>query len=906
MSAQPLTTKDVICAEFQEILPQSEKFQNLGEAYAYVHTQSDQSALTGLCISGGGIRSATFGLGIMQGLARKGLLDQFHYLSTVSGGGYIGSWFKAWQKNDGGSFEGFLNPGKATPDPEAPEPEPLRHLRAYSNYLSPRLGLFSADAWSMVAIYLRNLILNWCVLVPLLVALVLLPRFGLAALQAMNGSAALWLLGAGTLVAWIAVASLPLFLPSLREKLDDGTPPRQVILLYVLPLLAADILITMGWKAGRAVLLSWSAALFPGWSQDAQIAAACIAATAVLFLPGLVVVSAIQLRPGGRETSWALVPGAVAVTLLGGMAFFALDKWFMQALVSSPVRYFTLAPPILLCSQLLGCTLMVGVASNLLGDLSARRGADLSDLDKEWWGRADGCLLMAAFGWLLVCGLVMWMPIGALGVVASYPSSSALLASIMAAVTGPGASIYAWSSKSAGPAGAPKNKASQLLEASTEKIAAPLFVVLLISGSSLLVSRVLPTGALQNAADQIRNLEGGNWWQLLAAIAVAVGVSAASGALFSTNRFSMMALYRNRLIRAYLGASRRRQADLWSGFDPKDNIAMADMPKTKPFHLLNLTLNLTSGKELAWQQRKAEPFSVSRLHVGSAALTPDGAYCPSANYTDGGGISLGTAVALSGAAASPNMGYHSSKALSLLMSLFNIRLGAWLPNPAKADEDLLKRTDPVFPYQSVAEAIGATDDDSKWVYLSDGGHFENLGLYELVRRRCRFIVVSDGSADPKYQFDDLSNAIHKIRVDLGIPIQFCEQPSLSKICANDALPQCAPASHCAWLWADYAAVDGRQAKPGMILYFKAGVCREMEQDVRLYHSQCPQFPQEGTGDQFFSESQFEAYRQLGQHSVEHALEGTDSEPLWQLMAAAQHRYAKPRVAGAASGSSGNG
>src|SRR6186713_1045162 len=70
----------------------------------------------------------------------------------------------------------------------------------------------------------------------------------------------------------------------------------------------------------------------------------------------------------------------------------------------------------------------------------------------------------------------------------------------------------------------------------------------------------------------------------------------------------------------------------------------------------------------------------------------------------------------------------------------------------------------------IAEALGQTDDQSPYVYLSDGGHFENLGLYEMVLRRCRFIVVSDASTDPKCQLEDLGNAIRKIRIDLGVPI----------------------------------------------------------------------------------------------------------------------------------------
>src|SRR5438477_3725181 len=130
-----------------------------------------------LCISGGGIRSATFGLGILQGLARCGLLEKFHYLSTVSGGGFIGGWLTAWIHRDAGGLTSVVSRLAQPREDTRPNPEPIeiQNLRSYSNYLSPRLGILSADTWTLVAIYFRNLILNWLVLVPLLAAALAVP-----------------------------------------------------------------------------------------------------------------------------------------------------------------------------------------------------------------------------------------------------------------------------------------------------------------------------------------------------------------------------------------------------------------------------------------------------------------------------------------------------------------------------------------------------------------------------------------------------------------------------------------------------------------------------------------------------------------------------------------------------------
>ena len=147
------------------------------------------------------------------------------------------------------------------------------------------------------------------------------------------------------------------------------------------------------------------------------------------------------------------------------------------------------------------------------------------------------------------------------------------------------------------------------------------------------------------------------------------------GYFINVNKFSLHATYRTRLIRAFLAASRMRetrQPHLFTGFDPNDNIFMCDLRPGKPFHVINAALNLVKGQQLAWQERKAESFTISRLHSGSWHL----GYRPSLKYGDG--ISLGTALTISGAATSPSMGYHSSPIVGFLMTLFNVRLGWWL------------------------------------------------------------------------------------------------------------------------------------------------------------------------------------------------------------------------------------
>jgi hypothetical protein len=191
------------------------------------------------------------------------------------------------------------------------------------------------------------------------------------------------------------------------------------------------------------------------------------------------------------------------------------------------------------------------------------------------------------------------------------------------------------------------------------------------------------------------------------------------------NTFSLHDMYRDRLIRAYLGASNpKREASAFTGFASTDNIPMWRLdPSIKPLHVVNLTLNLVAGNRMAWQQRKAEAFTVTRFHCGARGL----GYRPSDGYGGPNGISLGTALTISGAAASPNMGYYSSPLVGFIMTLFNARLGAWLGNPGTPGKSTWQHEGPRSAVASlVKEAFGLTSDRSKYIYLSDGGHFENL------------------------------------------------------------------------------------------------------------------------------------------------------------------------------------
>jgi hypothetical protein len=227
--------------------------------------------------------------------------------------------------------------------------------------------------------------------------------------------------------------------------------------------------------------------------------------------------------------------------------------------------------------------------------------------------------------------------------------------------------------------------------------------------------------------------------------------------------------------------------------------------------------------------------------------------------------------------------------ITFLLALFNIRLGWWLGNPGPAGAATYDTQGPREASAAMAaEAFGLTNDQNPYVYLSDGGHFENLGLYEMVIRRCRLIVVSDGSQDPEFQYEDLGNAISKIRIDLGVPIEFHSLPMrarpdlLGK--AYDPAPDKAAFPYYAVARIRYSCVDGlpdaaeiaeRQYEgdptdlvDGWLLYLKPSLNGTEPADIFHYAKIHPDFPHESTGNQLYSEVQFESYRALGSWAAE--------------------------------------
>jgi hypothetical protein len=919
----PLDLIDVLLEECKHIHgPIDEQFAPNGSETARlkaVQRLLHRKRQWALCLSGGGIRSATFGLGIIEGLAKLGLLDRFHYLSTVSGGGYVGGWLTAWMHRHPDGMDGVIRDLQAW-DPERsvyrvesksdsdplirPEPDAIRHLRKYGNYLTPKMGAMSTDTWTGVATYLRNLILHWLVLIPMLLGAVLVPRFaaGLVTLPALLeqqrwtriGTSALLLLGIALLLIAISAVGTnrPSAMPPNGPDRPSATNPdsgsnerrrgldqRGFLRLCLLPTLGAGIMLSLAWAWWPSEGWSWmpgrnTLAGLPGgnpsWTWQATLMAFAVVGAVLRVVPCLIsVVKRTRLpAPDNKAPERHLlaeVAAAAAAGLLGGVVIGLIacvafpqptgSPTSSQQPIGAVAAYVTFATPAIIAAFLASETLFVGITSFFT-----------TDDDREWWGRSGAWLLIAVVAWLASAGISLY------GSAVLVSATAWGMTALAAGGGSAGLAVVKWGASAATPA---RNGPTNPATAAAIALLPLVFVVVLLAFLALLLDAALaPSGIGATFHAQIGLSESVNLLQVTTAAAVLIAVCWPMSYFVNINKFSLHAMYRYRLIRAYLGASNlRRKPNRFTGFDPKDNIDMRNLwpnprqdrpPSRQPFHIVNMALNLVSGSNYAWQQRKAAPFIVSPLHSGSWYI----GYRRSGEYGHPQeGISLGTAVAISGAAASPNMGYHSSPVISFLMTLFNIRLGWWLGNPGKRGSDTWRKPGPRKTLTALlSELLGLTDWRNPYVYLSDGGHFDNLGLYEMVLRRCRLIVISDASADPNFEFFDLGMAIRKIRIDLGVEIEMGPLPIRLP---REKLREAGAAIEAASRYAAIGRIDYPECpgEPGYVFYLKPGVYGDETADVQDYAMKHTAFPHDTTGDQWFDEPQFESYRRLGQFVV---------------------------------------
>jgi hypothetical protein len=875
-------------------------------------------AAIGLAFSGGGIRSATFNLGIIQALAECRLLSKFHYLSTVSGGGYIGSFLTALIHRSGEGRVERVEAALAATAANLPEraascalkPEALaklaqetsyaiQYLRRYASYLTPRTGLFGLDTLTGVAIYLRNLQLNLSVLFLSFIAALLVPYLLADLAGALEGSLAL-AVGLAAACAFAVGFGMGEPLKGRRDRLLAGIACAAAL---------AACLVAADWLAGPAV-----PALLEGGPRNWMVLAAFIN---VAFW----VVSSLGrlLRRWSRALRWekddadelgrrgaSFFAGAVVAGGLIGLAFYGFAELgtclsvgtcraeSLDRAISGPRDAFAEAAGVQFLpwvSIAIFAPLLAALASTavVLQIGIAKRG--FSEHDREWLGRLGALILQCCLAWVAAAAVVMLAPplLRAAGAWLSYSGGAAWIVTTLAGLfAAKGGKTYALGSA----------WRDRLLALVPWVFVAGLLVLLAFCLQLLLTApfdteeckpyaeaaaqsgRFLHFAAVSLCETSYTKigLPGIQGVAGLHAAMFAFCVAAAYllGWRFDINLFAFHQFYRNRLARCFLGATKyargnerpelQRHPNEFTDLDPDDDLRMSDLARPleggrvqHPLHLVNTALNLANPRELGWQQRKAASFTFSPLYAGYELRyerSRRGAFRSMELYggEGGQGMKLGIPLAISGAAASPNQGYHTSPGLAFLMTVFNVRLGRWCGNTVR--EDAWRSQGPVFSnHYLFKELLADTDETSKFLYLSDGGHFENLGIYELVRRRCAVIVACDAGCDPKFEFEDLGNAILKCATDLGVEITI-DVDALRPKEENGT-----SGAHFAVGTIRYPGIE----RPGTLVYIKSSLTGDEEVDIQHYKSKRAEFPHETTADQWFDEPQFESYRRLGYH-----------------------------------------
>jgi Patatin-like phospholipase len=809
-----------------------------------IRTGEHPRNLIGLAFSGGGIRSATFNLGVLQGLQEFDLLRSIDYLSTVSGGGFIGSWLMANVRRTAHWL------GRLTEWDES-----IAHLRRYSRYLAPANGILSADTWTMWFSWLRNAFFIQITGVACLTALfagaltlhkVFLAAAGLPS-SLLGPAPALLSAAMAILVTWTIFFSLRW---TRGTKRIPALSARSVRWLGVMPTwIGSFIMGSLLWgEAVRRVpslrtvanAMDYSTILAGAWRPWWYVLV-----LTWLGLAGLALVTTSRHR---WNAVWiaALSTAALYLELCGIM-------WLFLRWASFQVQFswyaFVFGPAFVLAANSLSAVLFIGLC-----------GRNSSEWIREWWTR---------FGsWLAMFGTVFL----AIGVAAVFGPWWILLLFKMHWAAG--SAVTGWVGTVASGLLAGKSSRTSGTDGTSPKLEllAKAAGFLFIAGAMLAVATLLYVLLVNIGTDDV--ISSDSYWPTLQCIhiltmAEALGVTVFLGALFSwyfeINIFGLNHFYRNRLVRCYLGATRWapgfRKPQPFTGFDRDDDLSLSKLRGDfrGPFPILNCSLNLGGSSDLALHTRHSASFSLTPFRCGSDR--PRIGYAPTRDGENAfaGGVMLGQAVAVSGAAASPNQGYNTSPLVAFLLTMFNVRLGWWFPNPGRlwwGSRGL--RSSLLY---LVEELFGIADETRAFVNVSDGGHFENLGIYELVRRRCRVIIASDAECDDQLRFGSLGNVVRICETDFGAKIEI----DVSSIRPQ---PNGYSLAHCT-----VGKITYSNGSIGWLIYLKASVTSDEDVGVAQYRSIHPNFPHETTADQFFTEDQFESYRRLGQHIVRHAMRG---------------------------------
>jgi Patatin-like phospholipase len=711
-----------------------------------VKRPTEKSDIIGLALSGGGIRSASFCLGALQALHTVGALDKVDYLSTVSGGGYIGASFTAAMHESQGEFpfESKLAPDETTA---------VQHIRDHSNYLFAGGVGNILDA---IAIYVRGLVVNAALILP-------------------------WLLLAAALTIYLYPNSESLSAMAL------GTP---LMLTAYVALVAVVLFFIWGtWPALRTIVRDIYSAIAARLQRRKRDDRAPHASG--------------DAHPSPKPTRPIEVPrpstkmlGALVVVILV-LLFLELQPLFLYDRFHPPAeQVFCITCEISRLVQ--GATIVLAPFAAIIAFVGRSLGEILKGATESQSKRSQ---------------LLVYVTKAAIYVAAAFVPL--FLWAIYLQLSYWGIEPYVI---------AHQRKTPEWLVYSATTLA----------GFEMPIAKLYVAAALP----------------LLAAMF-----------FLRPNSNSLHPLYRDRLSKAFLFTPKTplpKGGELSEAF-----LKLSDLSERQPYHLINTALNIQGSKTANRRGRNADFFIFSRNFCGSEAT----GYVRTKELEQvATEFDLATAMAVSGAAASSNMGAASIKPLTPTLAILNVRLGYWLRNPRQIFKQ--EGWNKLANFYFVAELFGLLNEYRKSVYLTDGGHIENLGIYELLKRRCKVIIAVDAEADQEMAFGSLNTMERYARIDLGVRIDLPWQKitNVTRATAKsiDETGDCPKLAgpHCA-----IGDIEYPGNRRGVLVYIKSSLTGDENDYVFHYRRRYPRFPHETTLDQMFSEEQFEAYRALGYHAT---------------------------------------
>jgi predicted acylesterase/phospholipase RssA len=783
----------------------------------------------GLALSGGGIRSASFCLGALQALNQHQWIDWIDYLSTVSGGGYIGSCLTAALSRGGGFPFGHRND---TRDVGA-----VGHLRNYSNYLLPRGRSQIRNICDAAVIILRGLVAN-----------------------------AVFVLGLLLACAWVTIVAFPTridlssgsFIPRFLDRaifrwfsysswtpVDDLVGPQPFQLTLLATVILALLLLIWALVRSICIILRRRGTIGRMTKLDNDANSPFLKWASYLF--GVVIIIAfLDLQP-------------LLINWLAGI-YNREQVAAATATHSTLVAIGVLMVGIAIVGDRLGRFLNVSEHSSALRTLVLRI---ITRIMIYFVATALPLLLLVAYLYICACIEGMGKIHPPFDGISNYYFGGSLILLFIS---------YAF-----------KPNAYSLHQFYRDRLSkAFLFDPLTVDINTATAAELKGLPGVTNA-DSTNIIHGRPY--------------ADKNQLVSRHVVSE-ATYdkiKDHVVVVNLG-----------DFEPLDDLKLSAMSADKgPYQIINAALNIQGSLDANTRGRNADFFTFTRDFVGSDltlfASTQDREvnfmpqrpeFAPTEDMERlEPMLDVATAMAISGAAVSANMGSSTVKPLSPTLALLNIRLGYWLRNPW---ELALPRTPPriFFDFINVfltkfylpLEMLNFLTERSRNIYLSDGGHIENLGIYQLLKRGCQLIIAIDAEADPTMSFPSFVKMERYARIDLGIRFDIqLEEVAEATNRLNWEPETRSHGPHCAVGRIMYP--DGNE---GVLLYVKSSLTGDDADYVRDYKKRHPRFPHETTGDQFFTEEQFEDYRALGFHAVDGFFNGTDN-------------FAKPRAGRLAEG-----